>query len=237
MRYLGGKERVANDLSAYLESVRKPGQPYLEPFVGGASVISRMSGVRYGSDACKALITMYRAMQNGWKPPPTIDAITYEQIKDIQDHDDPLTAFAAFACSFGGKWFSGYAWPSDRLCAPDGKRHSWTSLLRKMDACQDVVWSHRTFDTWAPFGWLVYCDPPYAGTVGYDGAPPWDPDKFWAWAKRMSARNTVLVSEYSAPKGWRVVWEVERNPNHRGLDANANGTVSRETERLYRFFG
>ena len=69
MRYLGGKSKIRKQVAAYLESVRKEGQTYLEPFVGGAWVLQEMSGRRIASDANEALITMYKALQEGWIPP------------------------------------------------------------------------------------------------------------------------------------------------------------------------
>jgi len=34
MQYLGGKSRTRNEIAAYLNRIRRPGQPYWEPFVG-----------------------------------------------------------------------------------------------------------------------------------------------------------------------------------------------------------
>lgn len=50
MRYVGGKFRISKQLTDFLKSVRKPGQIYVEPFVGGASVIRLMDDPRIGSD-------------------------------------------------------------------------------------------------------------------------------------------------------------------------------------------
>jgi D12 class N6 adenine-specific DNA methyltransferase len=49
VQYFGGKSRVASAIASYLESVRD-NRPYLEPFVGGASVMCRMTGDRVGGD-------------------------------------------------------------------------------------------------------------------------------------------------------------------------------------------
>ena len=48
MIYLGGKSRIAKPLAAYLESRRQPDQAYLEPFLGGATVLMEISGNRFG---------------------------------------------------------------------------------------------------------------------------------------------------------------------------------------------
>ncbi len=109
MRYLGGKARIGKQLVAYLESVRKPGQAWVEPFCGGLWVTYLASGTRLASDANKALITLYSHMQKGWVPPEVLSEDRYQEIKAKKDDADPLTAFAGFGCSFGGKWFGGYA--------------------------------------------------------------------------------------------------------------------------------
>lgn len=50
MQYLGGKSKTRKQISAFLESVRKPDQTYFEPFVGGAWVLQEMRGKRIASD-------------------------------------------------------------------------------------------------------------------------------------------------------------------------------------------
>ena len=58
---------------------------------------------------------------------------------------------------------------------------------------------------------LVYCDPPYAGTLGYGGTSRFDSAEFWGVARRWAGLGaTVVVSESQAPVGWRVLAERER---------------------------
>ena len=71
--------------------------------------MQEMSGVRCASDVNRPLITMYKALQDGWIPPSTVTEEMYAEYKGIQDAEDPLTAFIGIGCSFSGKWFGGYA--------------------------------------------------------------------------------------------------------------------------------
>lgn len=226
---MGGKSRLAKRLAGYLESRREPGQLYWEPFVGGASVIARMGdhGPRIGSDANEALITLYRAMQNGWEPPESLGEEEYRRLKEAKDPADPLTAFAGFGCSFGGKWFGGYARSRGTNFVSVAKR----SLLAKAKACGTVDWQCRAYnDTPAPAGALIYCDPPYSGTTGYGAAGPFDSSAFWRWAEAASERSVVLVSEYEAPRGWVSVWEAPHL-----CQLRRTGSTTKTTERLFEY--
>ena len=65
LQYFGGKTKVSKQIVEYLESVRKKNQTYIEPFVGGGIICSKMSGDRIASDYNEYLIEMYKAVQNG----------------------------------------------------------------------------------------------------------------------------------------------------------------------------
>lgn len=65
LQYFGGKTKISNQIVEYLESVRRKNQVYVEPFVGGAIICSKMSGKRKAYDYNEYLITMYKAVQGG----------------------------------------------------------------------------------------------------------------------------------------------------------------------------
>ena len=49
-----------------------------------------------------------------------------------------------------------------------------------------------------PNDYIIYCDPPYAGTAEYkEGA--FNHIAFWQWVREKSKTNKIYVSEYSAP--------------------------------------
>jgi DNA adenine methylase len=105
MQYLGGKSKIRKEVSSFLESIRKPNQVYLEPFVGGGWVLQEMTGERIASDGNIALIAMYKALQDGWIPPNEVSEELYRTYlvkSKTPDNSDPLTAFIGFGCSFGG---------------------------------------------------------------------------------------------------------------------------------------
>lgn len=79
----------------------------------------------------------------------------------------------------------------------------------------------------APLGEVVYCDPPYADTLGYPAVGAWDAVAFWQWARETSTARLVAVSERAAP--------VDFEPLRTFSIQNriATGTNTRRTEHLY----
>lgn len=67
-----------------------------------------------------------------------------------------------------------------------------------------MVKDYREF---RPSGCVVYCDPPYGGTSGYETSKDFDTPEFWQTMREWSKDNVVLISELSAPEDFIVVWE------------------------------
>jgi DNA adenine methylase len=196
MQYLGGKSRTYKEICAFLEAVRKPNQPFVEPFCGACWITQGMTGTRYAADANEALIAMWKALQQGWEPPSELSEDAYVVLKTAQDLKDPITAFAGFGCSFGGKWFGGYARSNERNYASNARN----SIVKKRTELQNVKFSHRSYDDVLVKDCLIYCDPPYASTTGYGAVGQFDSDKFWQTVRNwINSGNTVVVSEYVAP--------------------------------------
>lgn len=236
MQYLGGKSRTYKQICAFLESIRKPNQPFVEPFCGACWVTQGMSGARYAADANKALITMWKALQDGWEPPEFVSEDEYKDYKQAQDSNDPMTAFIGFGCSFAGKWFDGYARSDNSPCyAPITKR----SLYKKMLNLQNVKFSHKHYQDVDVKNCLIYCDPPYAGTKQYSAIGKFNTDLFWQDVRSWSERNTVVVSEYNAPEDFVCVKEMPsasmmRNGNFKNAGMQGQNTHTEiRTEKLF----
>src|ERR1700750_2056717 len=107
---MGGKTRIAKDLARAMLASTSERDVYVEPFVGAGSVAAEMVPFFDGailSDASPDLIAMWQALQNGWEPPENVTLEEYE----AQRHApvSALRGFVGYGCSFGGKWFGGYA--------------------------------------------------------------------------------------------------------------------------------
>jgi len=187
-----------------------------------------MKNPRVASDANVALITMYKALQNGWIPPHDMSEDEYERVKNTRDDNDPLTAFAGFGCSFAGKWFGGLASSEVRNYVSNAKN----SVMYKAGRIVGVKFCSGDYRDYRPHGELVYCDPPYSGMTGYDAVGYFDSDEFWNVMRQWSINNTVVVSEYSAPQDFVCVKEMLVK-----TDMCVGGKKDHRIERLFMLSG
>lgn len=228
MHYLGGKSRIAKDLASFLESQRTVGQAYLEPFVGGASVLTAMSGQRFAGDSNESLITLYVALQKGWQPPEEVSEEKYAEVKRASNPSDPLTAFCSFGCSFSGKEWGGYA---RSKAAPSYAPKSRRVLLAQKPFLDGVIFRACSYADWSPSGYLIYCDPPYANTTSYRGVR-FDHETFWETMRLWSRTNKVFISEYESPPDFRLAAEFTYT---RGMTKNGKRSV--QTEKVFTLGG
>ena len=74
---------------------------------------------------------------------------------------------------------------------------------------------------------LIYCDPPYAGTTGYNGGD-FDSDRFWEWAREVSKQNLLAVSEYKAPDDFVPILEIAKTCQY-----SATNNAKKALEKLF----
>ncbi|MDB6035947.1 MAG: putative phage protein [Verrucomicrobiales bacterium] len=205
MQYLGGKRYIAKKLAPIINEVRA-GRYLWEPFCGGLGLTPALGGFGCASDNCGALIALYNAVRAGWQPPRVLSRHEYECAKTLSD-TEPLKAFAGFGVSFGGKYFGGYA--ADRKKQRYAECAS-NQLLKDIPACAGFSFEHCDFLTVEPgaIDALIYCDPPYVNTTGYEGK--FDHERFYRRAVQWAAFTDVLISEYVSPIGICIA-EIPRN--------------------------
>jgi len=230
MQYFGGKQRIAKNLVEIIGPVAKSRGVYVEPFVGSAAVMSVIEApIRIGADSNIALITLWRALSNGWEPPQAVSENMYADTKNRNDSFDPLTAFIGFGCSFAGKWFGGYA--------RNGENRNYAvsatnSLRKKMFGLSGVSWIACDYESCpTPDRCVIYCDPPYQGTTQYGGAPePFNWNRFWNFCRQKSREgHIVFVSEYAGPSDFICVAEIQTKLDIR----DANGARPPRIEKLF----
>lgn len=217
MRYIGGKSKIAKELARQIR-VRTNATEIYEPFMGGAAMTARLADefetVTPG-EVNADLVALWRVAARGWVPPSDITPQEYARMKE-----DPVPSayrgFVGFGCSFGGKWFGGYARGgfnadgSPRNYAGESSRAVARigSAIATATRGGELIY-HRSYEE-TPIipGTAIYCDPPYQDTQGYDAVSGFDSGAFWGWAREATKAGVdVFVSEYSAPDDFARVWE------------------------------
>ena len=205
MQYNGGKASVAKEFASIIAG-RENGGTYWEPFVGAANVVCRPELAkfeRFGSDLDAGLIELLQDVKSGWEPPTAISEEQYAQ-SNAGAGSPSLRAFIGYGCSFGGKFFGGYA----RSGARNYALNAHNSLLKQAPMLRDVVLRQADYRE-MPFGQcdVIYCDPPYKGTTRCGSSDGFDSDEFWRWCFAQADRGSkVYVSEFSAPAGFTELY-------------------------------
>ena len=224
MQYLGGKSRIAKQISKILNENKR--ETFVSLFCGACSIESLVEiENKILNDQHSYLIAMLQDLQNGRLFPEEITEDQYRQIKDKLDEDKGLSGFVGFGCSFGGKWWGGYARQKKGLnYALTAKR----SLSKKLDGIKSAKIYNRDYrSVEVPDNSLVYCDPPYKGTTAYSNSKEFDHEEFWNYCRELSKNNLVFISEISAPEDFIAVWSKDFTRN---LDASV---VFTSVEKLF----
>jgi len=208
MRYMGSKNRLAKYILPVMLMERKSNQCWVEPFVGGANMIDKVSGKRIGNDSHYYLIALLVALQDGWVPPTDVSKKMYYDIKgNKENYPDAVVGFVGFLCSFGAKWWGGYAKNNKTgyNYAESGSR----MLVKQAKNLKGIEFICGDYlNMIIPPNSFIYCDPPYKNMTAYKDTI--DHDVFWQWCRdRAKEGHTVFVSEYVAPADFECVKTVE----------------------------
>lgn len=221
MHYQGGKKRLGGRIAeAILEycPVDPSTVTYMEPFVGMASVMCALSDDildRRGFDVNESVIMLLKAVRDGWDPPDRITEEEYYVHRNVLTEPSALRAFVGYGCSWGGKWFGGYARSKDnRNFAAQAKR----SLMRMKPYLQGATFEVKDFRDHNPEGALIYCDPPYKGVTKHFGSRAFEYDEYLEVVTRWAETNHVVLSEYRILPGWVPIWSEEHAGNMRHKD-------------------
>ena len=231
MQYMGGKSRISKQIAEVLNSAIDKDTPFVSLFCGSCAIESKVQAdVKILNDKHPYLIAMWQALQNGWMPPDVVTKEEYYRVKANMDENPALTGFVGFGCSFGGKWWGGYAKDKrgDDYCA-QAKR----GLLKDLVGIQSATFTCLDYrDVEIPDGVVVYCDPPYSNTTGYT-VGQFDTNEFWDYMRQLSKRCNVYISEESAPDDFECIWSKEKV---RTLEKSDNvGRV--KVEKLFKYKG
>ena len=231
MRYQGGKSRIANQLAIVIERWGGSNQTLVSLFCGSCAVEAKLAphfDRVICNDKHEYLIEMLKGVQNGYELPEQITEEQYKYIKSHKDEDKILAGFVGFGCSFGGKFFGGYARNKEQT---NYALQSKKSLLKDMIYLLNAEFTCLDYrDVDIPNGSIVYADPPYANTTTYQGQK-FDSEAFWEYMRQISKHNQVFISEQTAPDDFECIWE---KPFTRTLDRNKDNQF-KVVEKLFTY--
>ena len=220
---MGGKYKLKNKIANIMKDLIKSEDVdgYLEPFCGAGSILTIMNKEYEctASDYHPDLIALWKSVQDKTFTPPT--EMTEELYLEIKHSPSPsaLKAFVGFGCSFGGKYFSGYADKYKNSKKENYLQEITNSINKKTHDFQGIRFDCCSYDKWDPHNMLIYCDPPYQTTkfpIKYRTSVKeydiFDNEHFWDIMREWSKDNYVFISETSAPPDFVKVWS---NPTHR----------------------
>jgi DNA adenine methylase len=242
---MGGKSRISKPISEVISAIPRwkiensetncppdfAGGGYntlVSLFCGSCSVESKVTGytTKILNDNHEYLIALLNGVKDGYELPEHISEEEYRYIRLHKDEDKVLTGFVGFGCSFGGKWFGGYA---RNKTGTNYALQSKKSLLKDMESLMSATFLCKDYrNVELPAGCVVYADPPYNGTTGY-GKTKFDSDVFWQYMREISKKHIVFISEQNAPSDFISIWE---KPFTRTLDVNKNNQF-KVTEKLF----
>ena len=233
MKYMGSKNRFAKELLPIILKDRTPEQWYYEPMVGGANMIDKVDGNRFGADINEYLIKMWLSLTSGWIPKEHYTKEEYTDIKNNKEnYPKYLVGYVGINCSYSGKWFGGYAGITQtKGGVRDYQKEAFNNVTKQLKDLRNVIFEYRDYKNLTiPNKSIVYCDPPYEGTTKYkDG---FKHAEFWEWCRvKTKQGHKVFVSEYKAPEDFKCVWEKETKSS---LSANGkSGGNKLSTEKLF----
>ena len=245
MQYMGGKSRISKSISEVINEISRRqeqniktdsrnnittsnGGVFVSLFCGTCSIESKITGFNkiICNDNHEYLIHLLNGVKNGYELPEVITEEDYREIRNNKDLDKTLTGFVGFGCSFGGKWFGGYA---RNKTGTNYALQSKKSLLKDMKSLSKAEFICKHYkDVEIPEGSIVYADPPYEGTTGY-GKTKFDSSEFWDYMREISKDNIVFISEENAPDDFVSIWEKSFT---RTLDVNKENQP-KKIEKLF----
>jgi DNA adenine methylase len=240
--YHGGKYRhgkkIAEIISKIYENTNDTINGYIEPFCGMCGVYRHVvdlmpKSLKYiASDNHKSLILMWKALQDGWKPPKDCSIEKYNKLKKYSI-PSAERGYIGFTFGFGGQFFCG---PHRRTYGANhiDKSKIISDLAKEMKHVKFSV-KDFTFYTLDKFkNYIFYCDPPYENkrtTKYYDDSvtlQTFDSKQFWEWCRKMSKHNIVIISEYTAPNDFIPIFTFDSKRFN-------NKTTNTKVESLYMY--
>lgn len=229
---MGSKAKYAKYLLPYILADRKQNQYYVEPFVGGANMIDKVTGNRIGNDINHYIISLFKALQKGWQP-PIVDKELYNDVNQYKHmYTSEIVGYVGICCSYSGKWFGGYAGKTNtKQGIRDYQLEAQKNLMAQSKYLNAIEFqSVEYFDLKIPENSIIYCDPPYQGTTKYFTS--FNHNFFWDWCRQQKYNgHQIFISEYNAPEDFKCVVSLNAKSS-----LSANGKIGGNKNSIEKLF-
>lgn len=214
MKYMGSKNRIANEILSIILKDRKEGQWYVEPFCGGCNIIDKVTGNRLANDANIYLIEMFKGLVNGVDKPLEIPKDLYAKARTAYNTKDScmsdfLIGWIGWMASFNGRFFDGGY--SGKTATRDYVNEQIRNTLTQLPNLLDISFESGSYQLLnIPANSIIYCDIPYKNTKQYATSKVFNYENFYTWCREQRLQGHVIfISEYQMPEDFICVWAKE----------------------------
>lgn len=168
MKYMGSKNRIAKEILPIMLE-KRDNRTWVEPFVGGANIIDKVQNNRIGNDNQEYVIALFKALQNGYKPPKEVTSDFFFEVKNNKDkYPKELVGYLGTQLTFGCEWWGSFRRDNT------GKRkydlEAYNNVMKQQPNIIDVEFVCGDYrDLQIPNNSLIYCDSPYRNVRKYVG--------------------------------------------------------------------
>lgn len=136
----------------------------------------------------------------------------YYTIKEHKgNYPDWYVGYVGIFCSFGTKWFGGYA-----SVQSDGRNYQnerCRNFKQQISLLAEIEFEYANYYDLDFTNYVIYCDPPYAdyttSKTGYHTSTKFSHEEFWNWCRKQAKCNHVFVSECTILDDFKIVWSSE----------------------------
>lgn len=216
MVYQGSKAKYSKYIIPILKKeieIYKP-KCFIDAMVGGANILQHIDNkiIKYGYDLNPYLISLYNyAISENPTFPDSISREDWDKAKNHPEQCDSwFVGLVAFFASYSARGFSGgYALNGTR----DFYHERLTNFKKQIPMLKDCIFQTLDFFELNAEHSIIYLDPPYKGTKGYDYSKDFNHTHFWDKVRNLSINNKVFVSEKEAPQDFVSIWSLDTKVN------------------------
>lgn len=240
MRYLGSKARIIKQITPIITEHLNGENEFVDVFMGGANVISHIDynkkvGIEYSVYpwAIWNEISMFGV---DWIPQAFDEEDYYDVKKSYKDKDgrykQSMIGYVGNCLSYGSKWWGGFAKFNPKK-NEDHVKEAYNGIKKQYESFKYIETTRFVRASYDEYDYkpnsVIYCDPPYQSTIGYESS--FDHDKFWNWVREMSKKgHHVYVSEYSAPSDFKCIWR-------KVVKEQVGKNINQKVEKLFVYGG